>query len=71
MQISKAEANLISLNFLQKRIGRGFPAIEIKYGNKAYVIPIFTYHVYTHTLLLQSRKKSYLLHNSEKTIGKM
>ena len=30
MLISKAEANLLSLNLLKKRIGRGFPFIEIK-----------------------------------------
>ena len=57
MQISKAEANLLSLNFLQKKTGRRFPLIEIKYGNKAYIIPILTYHMYTHQLLSQSRKK--------------
>ena len=31
MQISNAEANLLSLNFLQKKTGRRFPLIEIKY----------------------------------------
>ena len=44
MQISKAEANLFSLNFLQKRTGRVFPVI--KYGNKAHGLHIFTHHIY-------------------------
>ena len=57
MQISKAEPNLLSLNFQKKRTERKFSSIEMKYGNKAYVIHILTHHIYTHQLLSQSRKK--------------
>ena len=53
MQISKAEAHLISLNCVKKRTGMGFPVKEIKYGNKAYMTPIFTHHIYTQQLLSQ------------------
>ena len=56
MKISKAEANLLSLNFLQKRTGRGL--IEIKYGNKAYIIPILTYHIIQKSNLITFMEKT-------------
>ena len=62
MQISKAEANLISLNFLQKRTGREFPVIEIKYENKGlYDFHPYISHTHASTLITMKGEKKLII----------